>query len=109
MAHELKVKGFGSEGYKATCSCGWVAPEPRGKYQEAEDDEAIHRRELDALRARIRKTEPDMKQQRDWYEEQSRRKDIPLAQRREWERLANELTARLGDRTDPTAGIEPLF
>jgi hypothetical protein len=66
-----------------------------------------------ALRAKVKKhlqhrpTVP-LKDQRDYYEKMAADDTIPKPEREQWQMLADDLTKRIGDRTNPD-DQPPLF
>lgn len=98
-------------GWRAgSCLCGQRGPAatPERAKQIGEDWFIGHRAEVEVRRARIRGGTPSLASQRNYFEEQAAREDLPDAEREQWQALAEEITARLNDRDIPQLEELPL-
>jgi hypothetical protein len=80
---------------------------------EAEADylarKAAQDRTLETARAGLRRRTVGLGDQRDYYERMAADTSLPKKERTQWQALADELTARLGDRRDAPEEQAGLF
>lgn len=89
--------------WRVWCRCGWQV-QSLNSMDEADKAIRGHHREVDRLRARLSTTPPSLKAERDWAREQSENEDLEPSDRALWKQLADEMTRRLNDTTDPSEG-----
>lgn len=109
MAHAIKYVASESYPpvYRGQCKCGWHTPWEHTK-QVAEDAGLKHEQEMEQFRARMQRGNPSLRSQRDYYAEQAKDEGYGEKQRRLWQQLADEISHRLNDSTDPFEGQEQL-
>lgn len=107
MAHKVTIKPVGSDRWLAVCTCRKQSATVAHP-QLAEDWEDAHMREVEKVRSRLA-SQPSLKVSRDYYEERAADPETPEGDRPLWQALADELTARLGDRRDPNEGQGALL
>ena len=79
------------------CTCGDTSTGMLSK-QGAEDYYYRHERDIERVRMYLETRSPSLKQTRDYYQAMAHDSSKPLAERNQWQMLADEITARLGGR-----------
>lgn len=103
--HKLKV--LGADGaWQGVCSCLTRSPRVLIR-QQVEDWWYEHRADVQRARAALSTKTPSLATTRDWYQKQADNIENSPKDRRQWKILADELTARLGDKTagEPHPGL----
>lgn len=109
MSHKIKNRWTNDlEQKQVICSCGDRSPWSV-TLGEAEDwFHGSHMIRVRQIQAQLRTSNPSLASQRDYYEEMADDPKNSDYDRGLWRQLANEVTRRLNDRGDTSAGQEQL-
>lgn len=95
--------------YYGKCACGGRSAGWTADKQEVQDWEIKHHAYVQRVRSHLGTSTPSLKQQRDYFEEQAIDNRYSHEEKRLWSQLADELTARLGDRNADPGEQPPLW
>lgn len=105
--HKPRIEPNG-DAYDARCSCRAIMLHP-GTHEEADEWVQNHLELVNRVREHLSSRNPPLSSQRDYYLERASDPRETSANREIWQRLADELSTRLGESGAPSAPSPRLF